>query len=247
MPGVGAEGEVEERVDHGGGEDGPLHHRFVGLAERQELLGQRQQTSSFPFGQNHLDVEQLERGAGCLEDEDEEESDEGEPEVGGSETSCAASSGLDEEGEPGDDQEDDRQEEGEDERGEEEVQARRLPPLAETMHAHLGVVGPAPEHVVLVRVHLDVVQLGEEGRGDGEEGGEEPYEGDVDGVRPGSRHVLALSPLRVLDKEVEGEEDGGEGEEEEEAVVEIPGKQTQSYSLHRHQSAVNQISWSGGI
>ena len=240
MTSVGGEGEVEKGVDHGRRVHRPLHHRLVRLAQLQELLDRQGRVG--PVGERVVDVEELEGSTGGLEDEDEEEGDEGEPEVRGAESSCAAAGGLDQQGEPGDDQEDDRQEEGEDERGEEEVQARRLPPLAEAVHAHLGVVGPAPEHVVLVRVHLDVVQLGEEGRGDGEEGGEEPDEGDVDGVRPGSRHVLALSPLGVLDKEVEGEEDRGEGEEEEEAVVEIPEKQTQSYSLHRHQSAVNQIS-----
>ena len=224
MTSVGGEGEVEKGVDHGWRVHRPLHHRLVRLRLQLEEGRQGEETSLSrgPVGENVVDVEELEGSTGGLEDEDEEEGDEGEPEVRGAESSCAAAGGLDQEGEPGDDQEDDRQEEGEDERGEEEVQARRLPPLAEAVHAHLGVVGPAPEHVVLVRVHLDVVQLCEEGRGDGEEGGEEPYEGDVDGVRPGSRHILALSPLRVLDKEVEGEEDGGEGEEEEEAVVEKP-------------------------
>ena len=220
MPGVGAEGEVEERVDHGGGEDGPLHHRFVGLAERQELLSQRQQTSSFPFGQNHLDVEQLERGAGCLEDEDEEESDEGEPEVGGSETSCAASSGLDEEGEPGDDQEDHGEGEGEEERCQVEVEAGLEAPLLAGVHADRGV-GRTPGNHVLVRVVGPGPDLGEERGGDSEEGGEEPDDGDVDGVRPWSGDVLALGPLGVLDEEVPGEEESGQREEEEEAVVEI--------------------------
>ena len=128
MPGVSAEGEVEEGVDHGGGVHGPLHHGDVRLSEWQELLGQGQQVSGTPVGQNVLDVEQLERGAGGLEDEDEEEGDEGEPEVGGAETSGAAASGLDEEGEPGDDEEDEGEGEGEEERGQIEVDARVLSP-----------------------------------------------------------------------------------------------------------------------
>lgn len=128
MPGISAEGEVEQGVNHRGGVDGPLHDGDVGLSEWQELLGQRQEVPSFPIGQNVLDVEQLERGPGCLEDEDEEEGDEGEPEVGGAETSSAAASGLDEEGEPGDDEEDEGEGEGEEERGQIEVDAGVLSP-----------------------------------------------------------------------------------------------------------------------
>ena len=223
MTSVGGEGEVEKGVDHGWRVHRPLHHRLVRLRLQLEEGRQGEETtfSRGPVGENVVDVEELEGSTGGLEDEDEEEGDEGEPEVRGAESSCAAAGGLDQQGEPGDDQEDDRQEEGEDERGEEEVQARRLPPLAETMHAHLGVVGPAPEHVVLVRVLLDVVQLCEEGRGDGEEGGEEPDEGDVDGVGPGPGHVLTLGPLGVLDKQVPSQEQDGQRQEEQQAVVEI--------------------------
>ena len=223
MPGVSAEGEVEEGVDHGGGVHGPLHHGDVRLSEWQELLGQGQQVSGTPVGQNVLDVEQLERGAGGLEDEDEEEGDEGEPEVGGSETSSAAASGLDEEREPGDDQEDEGEEEGEEEGCQVEVQAGILPPLHAGVHTH-GGVGWAPGDLVLVRVVSPRSDLGEERGGDSEEGGEEPDERDVDGVRPWAGHVLALGPLGVLDKEMPGEEEGGQREEEEETVVEISGE-----------------------
>ena len=221
---IGRECEVEKRVDHGRRIHGPLHHRLVRLRVKLEEFWQGEETtiSRGPVGENVVDVEELEGSAGRLEDEDEEEGDEGEPEVGWPESSGAAASGLDEEGEPGDDEEDDRQQEGEDEGGEEEVQAWCLPPLAEAVHANLRIIRPAPEHVVLIGVHLDVIQLWEECRGDGKEGREEPDEWDVDGVRPGPGNVLTLGPLGVLHKEVECEEDRRQGEEEEEAVVEKP-------------------------
>ena len=44
---------------------------------------------------------------------------------------------------------------------------------------------------------------------------------DVDGVLPGPGHVLTLGPLGVLNKQVVGQEQGGQRQEEEEAVVEI--------------------------
>ena len=93
------------------------------------------------------------------------------------------------------------------------------------MHAH-GSIVRAPGHLVLVRVVRPLPDLGEERCGDGEHGREEPDERDVDGVRPGSGHVLALGPLGVLDKEMPGEEEGGQREEEEETVVEISGEIT---------------------
>ena len=88
------------------------------------------------------------------------------------------------------------------------------------MHAHGGILR-APGDDVLVRVVLPLPDLGEEGCGDSEHAGEEPDERDVDGVGPGPGHVLALGPLGVLHKEVPGEEEGGQRQEEEEAVVEI--------------------------
>lgn len=213
MASVGGECKVEERVDHGGCIHRPLHHCLVRLRVKLEEFRQREETglSRRPVGEDVVDVEELEGSSRRLKDEDEEEGDEGEPEVGWAESSGAAASGLDEESKPGDDEEDDGQQEGEDEGGEEEVQARRLPPLAEAVHANLGVVRSAPEHVVLVRVHLDVVQLREECGGYGKEGGEEPDEWDVDCVRPRPGNVLTLSPLGVLHKEVESEEDRCQG------------------------------------
>lgn len=91
------------------------------------------------------------------------------------------------------------------------------------MHTH-GGVSRAPGDLVLVGVVLPVTDLGEERGGDSEGGGEEPDERDVDGVGPGSGHVLALGPLGVLHEEMPGEEEGGQGQEEEEAVVEISGE-----------------------
>ena len=98
------------------------------------------------------------------------------------------------------------------------------------MHAHRSV-SRAPVNLVLVRVVSPLPDLGEEGCWDSEDGREEPDERDVDGVRPGPGHVLALGPLGVLDKEVPGEEEGGQGQEEEEAVVEISGERERSENV----------------
>ena len=219
MSSVGAEGEVEERVNHGGGVDGPLHDSDVGLAQRQELL-QGEEGAGVPVGQNILHVEELEGGAGSLEDEDDEEGDDGEPEVRWPESASAASSALDEESEPWDDQEDHGQHEGEEERGEVEVEAGGGAPVDAGVHADGGIVGSAGDDV-LVGVLGPGSDLREERAGDSEQSGEEPDHGDVDGVRPGAGHVLALSPLGVLDKQMVGQEHDGQGQEEEEAVVEI--------------------------
>ena len=91
------------------------------------------------------------------------------------------------------------------------------------MHAHGGILR-APGHHVLVGVLGPVPDLGEERGGDREDGGEEPDERDVDGVRPGPGHVLALGPLGVLHKEMPGEEESGQRQEEQETVVEISGE-----------------------
>ena len=81
MSSIRTEGEVEQRVNHDGGVDGPLHDGDVGLAERQELR-YRQNCSNFKVGQNILHIKQLEWGARGLKDQNEEESDQGQPEVG---------------------------------------------------------------------------------------------------------------------------------------------------------------------
>ena len=88
------------------------------------------------------------------------------------------------------------------------------------MHADGGIVGSASNDV-LVGVLGPGSDLREECAGDSEQSGEEPDHGDVDGVGPGPGHVLTLSPLGVLDKEMVGQEHDGQGQEEEEAVVEI--------------------------
>ena len=80
MASISAECEVEQRMNHGWSIDCPLHDSNVRLSQRQELC-QGKERSSVPVGQHVLHVEQLEGGAGGLEDEDEEEGDEGEPEV----------------------------------------------------------------------------------------------------------------------------------------------------------------------
>ena len=219
MSGVGAEGEVEQGVNHGGGVDSPLHDSNVGLAQGQELL-QGEERASLPVGQDILHIEELEGSAGGLEDEDDEEGDDGEPEVGGSESASATSSALDEESKPGDDQEDYGQHEGEEEGGEVEVEAGCGAPVDAGVHADGGVVGSAGDDV-LVGVLGPGSDLREECAGDSEESGEEPDHGDVDGVGPGSGHVLALGPLGVLHKEMVGQEHHGQGQEEEEAVVEV--------------------------
>ena len=97
--------------------------------------------------------------------------------------------------------------------------------------AHQSLRRPPPQHVVLVRVILNSSQLTEERCWDSEERREEPDHGNVDGVRPGPGHVLALRPLGVLHEEVVGQEDGGQRQEEEETVVEIPATEDSQKSL----------------
>ena len=224
MSRISTEGEVEQGVDHGGGVHRPLHHCDVGLAHRDEGV-QGQPGVQGPVGQHIVHVEQLKRRPGGLEDQNEEEGDQGQPEVGGAKTTGAASGGLDEEREPGDDQEDDGEDEGEEEAGQVEVDVGRLSggqlaPGDRLVHADRGVVGAAGDDV-LVRIVLPFSDVSKEGGGHGEEGGEEPDEGDVDGVGPGPGYVLTLRPLGVLHKEVPGQEQDGQRQEEQQTVVEI--------------------------
>ena len=128
---------------------------------------------------------------------------------------------MDEESEPGDDEEDHGENEGEEEGGEVEVEAGGGAPVNAGVHAHGGVLGP-PGDDVPVGVLGPGPDLREEGGGDSEEGREEPDERDVDGVRPGSGDILALSPLGVLNKQMVGQEQDCQWQEEQEAVVEIP-------------------------
>jgi len=224
VAGVGAEGEVEERVEHGGGVNRPLHHRDVGFAQGDEGV-QRQPRHGAPVGKGVVHVEQLEGRAAGLEDEDEEEGNQGEPEVGGAETTGAAAGGLDEQREPGDDQENDREHEGEEEAGQVEVDVGRLPgghlaPGDGLVHADRGVLRAAGDDV-LVGVVLPGSDGREEGGGSREQGREEPDEGDVDGVGPGPGHVLTLSPLGIFDKKMPGQKQNGQGQKEQQTVVEI--------------------------
>ena len=92
------------------------------------------------------------------------------------------------------------------------------------MHADLGGLGPAGDDVV-VGVPVPGLQLREERGGHGKDGGEEPDQRDVDAVGPGPGHVRLLAakvPLAVFHKEVEREEEDRQGQEEQEAVVEVP-------------------------
>ena len=88
------------------------------------------------------------------------------------------------------------------------------------MHANGGILGSASDDI-LVGVLGPGPDLSEERGGDSEQGREEPDHRDVDGVRPWSWNILALSPLGILHKEMIGQEQDGQGEEEQEAVVEI--------------------------
>jgi len=217
---IRAEGEVEQRMNHDGSVDCPLHDGDVGLAERQELR-YRKNCSNFKIGHNILHIKQLEWGARGFKDQNEEQSDQRQPEVGWPETAGAASSGLDEESEPRDDQEDDGENEGEEEGGKVEVETGSGSPVNAGVHAHGGVLGSAGNNV-LVRVISPGSDLSEERGGDREQGGEEPDQRDVDGVRPRSGNILALSPLGVLHKQMIGQEEDCQRQEEQEAVVEIP-------------------------
>lgn len=177
-----------------------------------------------------MHIKQLERRPRGLEDENEEEGDQRQPEVGGAKTTGAATGGLDEEREPGDDQEDDWEHEGEEEAGQVEVDVGCLPggqlsPGDRLVHADSGVIGASSDDV-LVGVILPGPDGGEEGGGSREQGREEPDERDVEGVGPRPGHVLTLGPLGVLDKEVPGQEQDGQRQEEKQAVVEISEMRT---------------------
>jgi len=170
-------------------------------------------------------IEQLEWRPGGLEDEDEEEGDQRQPEVGGAKATGAASGGLDEEREPGNDQEDDGEHEGEEEAGQVEVDVGclsggQLAPGDWLVHADSGVIGASSDNV-LVRVILPGSDGREEGCGSREQGREEPDERDVESVGPRPGDILTLSPLGVLDKEVPGQEQDGQRQEEQQTVVEI--------------------------
>ena len=93
------------------------------------------------------------------------------------------------------------------------------------MHAHLGSLWPAGDHVP-VGILFPGPELGVEHRGNGEHGREQPDEGNVEGVGPGSSHVLGEVPLAVLREQVEGEEERSEREEKQETVVEISKQET---------------------
>ena len=177
-----------------------------------------------------MHIEQLEWRPGGLEDEDEEEGDQRQPEVGGAKTTGAASGGLDEEREPGNDQEDDGEHEGEEEAGQVEVDVGclsggQLAPGDWLVHADSGVIGASSDDV-LVRVILPGSDGSEEGGGSREQGREEPDERDVESVGPRPGDILTLSPLGVLDKEVPGQEQDGQRQEEQQTVVEISEMRT---------------------
>ena len=77
-------------------------------------------------------------------------------------------------------------------------------------------------------VPVEVVGVGPdltpEGGGYSKQTREEPDQGDVDGMWPGARYEPILSgkvPLAVFNEQVEGEEQGCQGQEEQEAVVEV--------------------------
>jgi hypothetical protein len=111
VPCLGAEGEVEHRVEEGGCVHGPLHNGPVALAVEtgDECL---EWSEDAPGGEHVVDVEELVGRTRGLEEEDEEEGDDGEPELGRAELPRAASADLDEEGTPRDEEKDDGQREG---------------------------------------------------------------------------------------------------------------------------------------
>ena len=96
MAGVGAEGEVEQGVEEGGGVHGPLHDADVRLAEGQgQKLADGKHLAELPVGENVVDVEHLEGGPRRLVDEDEEDCDDGLPELRRAELLGAAAADLD--------------------------------------------------------------------------------------------------------------------------------------------------------
>ena len=90
VPGLGGEGEVEQRVEQRGREDGPLHDGLVRLVERQEGV----QGEEAVVGEDVVEVEELERGSRGFPEEDQEQGDDREPELGGAELAGAAGTDL---------------------------------------------------------------------------------------------------------------------------------------------------------
>jgi len=91
MPGLRAEGEVEQGVEQGGGIDRPLHGGLVGFSQWQEGI---QGANNVPIGQNVVEVIEFEGGPAGLVEEDHEEGDEAEPEFRGAELARATGADL---------------------------------------------------------------------------------------------------------------------------------------------------------
>ena len=71
MTSICTEQKVQNRVEHHGGVDGPLHHSYVGFSKDQEFAD-GEKLSILPVGKGVVDVEQLKRCARGLKEENEE-------------------------------------------------------------------------------------------------------------------------------------------------------------------------------
>lgn len=98
MPGLGAECEIQQRVEQCGGIDGPLHHCPVGLIERQKVV----QLDDAPLGQDVVEVEELKGGTAGLVEQNHEQGDQAQPKLRGAELAGAASADLHQQGPPWD-------------------------------------------------------------------------------------------------------------------------------------------------
>ena len=218
MTSICTEQEVQNRVEHRGGVDGPLHHSYVGFSKDQEFTD-GEKLSILPVGEGVEDVEQLKGCAGGLKEENEEQRNDGEPKIVPPEFPGAAGSRLDQQGTPWDKQENHGNHKGQDE-GREVEEQRSVFILSSSVHAHHGIFRPSCNNIP-VGILLPGAELGVEHRGNGEHGGEKPDERNVEGVRPGSGNVFRKVPLAVFSKQVVGEEERGQREEKQETVVEI--------------------------
>ena len=120
VPCLGAEGEIDERVEQRRRVHRPFHDGLVALSveardEAVEVEG-HEAALHLPVGHDVVDVEELVGGARGLVEEDEEEGDDREPELGRAQLPRAAAARLHEQGPPRDEEENHRQHEGQDRR-----------------------------------------------------------------------------------------------------------------------------------
>ena len=146
VPRLGAEGEVDERVEERRRVHRPLHHGLVALGVEAgdeaggEALEGQEAGLDLPVRHDVVEVEEFVGCARGLVEEDEEEGDDGEPELGGAQLAGAAAEHLHQQRPPRDEEQDHRQHEGQ-QRREDVVEVadglQVLAVFAPDVHAHL--------------------------------------------------------------------------------------------------------------